>query len=184
VLHGIRVGLGLNKGGPHELLDEGQCRITRRLLAFRAWAGRFGGKLMKTLRRKRLPFPKFDVAKYKRGKQKRLDLAAMVLLQDCDRLWDMSRNFDTAVGDTMLGGIARLLYVAYDSQACSLELDGAAFSAFISGSTAEWFRERGCAEWYCIGAGNLFHTSRPRTLAESMLFIKRRRSPGKKKRAA
>jgi hypothetical protein len=135
-------------------------------------------------RRKRLPFPKFDAVKYKRGKIRQLDGSAIRLLDTCDQLWEISTTLDTAVGSTILDGIARLVYAAYDSQACSLGLDGAAFSAFISSSTAEWFRDRGCAEWYCLGAGNMFHTSRPRTLAERNLSIKRMRSPGRKKRAA
>lgn len=135
-------------------------------------------------RRKKVSFPKFDVLKYKTGGVKRLDACARELLATCDRLWDMAGEFDTAVADVTLQGIARLLHAAYDSQACSLGLDGAAFSAFISGSTAEWFRERGCAEWFCIGAGELFNSSRPRTLAERKLMIKYMRSPGRKKKVA
>jgi len=120
------------------------------------------------LRRRRLKFPKFDPAKYKTGRLHRLDEVAKFLLYDCDRLWEMCQGLDTAVADVSLDGIARLLHVAYDCQACSLGLDGAAFSAFIGNSTAEWFRERGCAEWFCIGSATLFTTSRPRVLVRTV----------------
>jgi len=116
------------------------------------------------LRRRRLKQPKFDPAKYKGGRLKRYDAIARDLLSTCDRIWAMCERLDTAVSDVTLDGLARLLHVAYDCQACSLGLDGAAFSSFIGNSTAEWFRERGCAEWYCTGSATLFTTSRPRVL--------------------
>jgi hypothetical protein len=81
----------------------------------------------------------------------------------------MCEGLDTAISDVTLDGLARLLHVAYDCQACSLGLDGAAFSSFAGNCTAEWFRERGCAEWYCTGSATLFTTSRPRVLVHKVV---------------
>lgn len=139
---------------------------------------------MSARRRRVLSFPKFDPKKFRHGRQKGLDSCAIELLQTADRLWDISRNVDTAVGDSMLKGMAYLVEAAFDCHAMSLGLEDAAFPAFIETSTAEWFRERGCAEWFCLGAGAMFHVSRPRTKAERNLNIKTfKRSPGRKKKA-
>lgn len=132
-------------------------------------------------RRVRVPVAKFDPSKYKAGKVATYDAYARSTLARCDELWHGSALLDTAVRDSVSPGIAYLLHSAYDSQACSLGLDGAAFHSFVEGAMAEWFRERGYAEWFCHGAAALFHSSRPRTLAELLSVIKFGRSPGKKK---
>ncbi len=128
--------------------------------------------------------PKFDASKYKAGKIPTYDAYARMVLQRCDELFGACSLLDTAVRDSVSNGLAYLLHSAYDSQACSLGLDGPAFHAFVEGATAEWFRERGYAEWFCHGAAALFNSSRPRTIAEINAVIKFGRSPGKKKRRA
>ena len=127
-------------------------------------------------------FPKFDPKKYRNGKVPSFDKLARYLLAECDQIFDSVASLDTAVRDIASDGIARLLHVAYDTQACSLGLEAEANWAFIESSTAEWFRTRGYAEWYCQGAAMLFHTSRPRTLAEINKMIVFKRSPGRKKK--
>ncbi len=140
---------------------------------------------MKAVRRVRVKAPpKFDPSKYKPGKIATYDAYARSMLRRCDEIFDESALLDTAVRDTVSEGLAFMLHSAYDSQACSLGLDGAAFHSFIEGATAEWFRERGYAEWFCHGAAALFSTSRPRTIAERKMVIKFGRPPGKKKRRA
>ena len=69
---------------------------------------------------------------------------------------------DSAVRDLLYMGLAYLLHVAYDNQAIALQLDGDAFHSFISGKTAQWFRDRGFADWFCSAAASGFNTSRPR----------------------
>jgi hypothetical protein len=127
---------------------------------------------------------RFDPANYKAGKFKTLDDYAQQMLIQADAIFEWSADLDTAVRDTVCTGLAYLVHSAFDSQASSLCLQGPAFSSFIDNATAEWFRERDFAEWFCVGAGNLFHSSRPRSLAEMREVIKFRRSPGKKKRGA
>ena len=110
---------------------------------------------------------------------KALDKTSRELLQTADRVFALSDNLDTAVRDTIADGLARLVNSAYDCQAMNLNLDGDAFLAFISSSTAEWFRSRGFAEWYCLGAGSLFHTSRPRIRSELVHIVRRHKAKRK-----
>ena len=120
-------------------------------------------------------------------KREMRDLSQTILRMSRE-LWDAVDLCDTAVRDTASYGIAYLLHVAFDCQAIELGLDDVAFHAFIANSTAEWFRQRGCAEWFCSGAARLFTTTRPRTLTQSMphRYVKtntkkRKRKPKKPK---
>jgi len=113
--------------------------------------------------------------------KREMERVAQGILIFCDHLWrgDAS-GLDTSPRDTLADGIAYLLYVAYDCQACGLGLHDEAFRGFIGNSVAEWFRSRGFAEWYCEGAANLFHTTRPRILADLVIGQpkkRRRRNP-------
>ena len=118
-----------------------------------------------------------------------LEKYAEETLRACAERWNAAADLDTAVRDNVAQGLAYLVYSAYDSLACSRDLGSAADHyassyAFISGSTAEWFRERGFAEWFCIGAGSLFNNQRPRVIHEEPVKIIRRRSAGKRRKAA
>ncbi len=93
-------------------------------------------------------------------KNKAYDRVAKQYLDAAGELFDASRGLDTVVGDTVLQGLAYIVHTAYDSQACSVNLDTGSFHDFIAKKTAEWFSSRGCAEWFCQGAAALFSTER------------------------
>ena len=119
---------------------------------------------------------------------KALDRYAETTLRVCAEQWDAASGLDTAVRDNVATGLAYLVWAAYDSIACSKNIgfsgdDYAAANAFTDGATAQWFRDRGFAEWYCIACGNLFHNQRPRTKAE-LPFLRIRRIPKRKKKVA
>ena len=84
-------------------------------------------------------------------------------LKQVSEIFKDSANLDTAVRDSISTGLASIVHAAHDCLAW----------AFIESSTAEWFRTRGFAEWFCAGAANLFCTSRPRILSECIVFPKR-----------
>ena len=102
------------------------------------------------------------------------------ILATCRELFKDCTLIDSAPRDVASYGIAQLLHVAYDCQACALGLQDEAFWAFVENSTAEWFRTRGFAEWYCQGAGNLFNMSRPRILSDMPANPKTTKRKGKK----
>jgi len=81
-------------------------------------------------------------------------------------IFEKTSGLDTAVRDSVSLGLAYLVEAAYDCKASTLDLDTEAFFAFIETSTAQWFRSRGFADWFCVGAASLFRTSRPRTIQE------------------
>lgn len=108
------------------------------------------------------------------------------ILRMCGELWNALDCCDTAVRDTASSGIAYLVQVAYDCQGVELDLKDEAFHGFIANSTAEWFRRRGFAEWFCSGAASLFTTTRPRTLDGFSTFHRRskaKRSGAKRTKA-
>ena len=110
-----------------------------------------------------------------------MDRIAYDILSFCDEMWRGDGSMlDTSVRDVFADGIARLLHVAYDCQGCGLGLNGEAFWGFIQSSIAEWFRSRGFSEWYCQGAANLFHISRPRVLVDEVIGSPKRRKRQKK----
>jgi hypothetical protein len=126
--------------------------------------------------------------KRKPGPIKALDHYAEATLAACAEQWESASGLDTAIRDDVAQGLAYLVYSAYDSISCSRGIgfgadDYVASYAFISGSTAEWFRQRGFAEWFCRAAGCLFNNQRPRIKSE-MVHIIRRRRPAPKKRSA
>ena len=73
------------------------------------------------------------------------------------------------VRDGICTGLAYLVHAAYDCEACALGMHDEAFHSFISSATANWFRDRGFAEWFCSAAASQFSTSRPRILSERIL---------------
>lgn len=94
------------------------------------------------------------------------------LLKTADEIWIKASGpvyLDTAVRDEIAQGLGSLVHAAYDALASSMEIpDTAAWLAFIDNATAEWFRQRGFAEWFCLAAAQSFNTSRPRTLLQRM----------------
>jgi len=105
----------------------------------------------------------------------RMEKIAAKTLETCEMLFREYDGLDTAIRDIGHDAIARLLYIAYDCRACALGLQEAEFSSFVDNAVAEWFRQRGFAEWYCQGAGTLFNRSRPRILSVEMIGRLKRR---------
>ena len=123
----------------------------------------------------------------KPGPIKSLEWYADETLRACGERWEAASGLDTAIRDDVAQGLAYLVYSAYDSISCSRGIgwgsdDYSAGYAYVAGSTAQWFRERGFAEWFCIAAGCLFNNQRPRLKSE--VFHKIRRVPAKKRKAA
>lgn len=111
-----------------------------------------------------------------RSQKSKWNASADALLQHASEIWKGADLFDTAVRDTIAEGLAYIVHSAFDCRAIALELrDFESINSFIDNSTAEWFRERGFAEWFCCAAGALFNCSRPRILAERLPFKIRRR---------
>ncbi len=115
----------------------------------------------------------------KPGPIKALDRYADETLRVCAERWEAAADLDTAVRDDVAQGLAYLVYSAYDSISASKAIgwgadDYSSSYAFVAGSTAQWFRERGFAEWFCVAAGSLFNNQRPR-IKEQLPFGTRRR---------
>jgi hypothetical protein len=107
------------------------------------------------------------------------------LLAQAGAIWSESDLLDTAVRDDISTGLAHLVHAAYDSIANSMNIpDATAWMSFIDNATAEWFRERGFAEWFCLAAACSFNTSRPRTLVERTLHVVNPKPRRKTKRKA
>lgn len=102
-------------------------------------------------------------------------------LSMADEIWKSADGLDTAVRDTVAEGLAHIVNAGYDCLAQNLDLTIEGWMSFIDGSTADWFRNRGFAEWFCVGAANGFRQSRPRALSE--IFVKVRRVRQRKPRA-
>ena len=114
--------------------------------------------------------PRFNHAMEKRGKW---------LLQTADEIFKQSDDLDTAVRDNIAEGLGRIVMAGYDCLASNLNLDTDGWMSFIDNSTADWFRNRGFAEWFCIAAANGFNKSRPRILSEVITFRKPARPKGR-----
>jgi hypothetical protein len=112
---------------------------------------------------------------FRKSAQHQFELAEAIF-KECSGL-------DTAMRDITHDGLARLVYVAYDTLACNQDWPPEQQQAFIEHSTAEWFRSRGFVEWYCIGASHCFSRIPPRTRADMDARVIRR-FPAKKKKAA
>jgi len=93
-------------------------------------------------------------------KNKAYDKIAKQYLDAAAELFDACNDLDTVVRDTVCEGLAYIVHTGYDCQACSVNLDVGSFHDFIAKKTAEWFRSRGCAEWFALGAAALFTTER------------------------
>ena len=114
-------------------------------------------------RRSRKPSPQV-LAKYKSEGD--------LLLDRCQDIWHAADLLDTAVRDDIAQGLAYLVHSAYDSIATGMAIDNTeGWISFINYATADWFRVRGFAEWFCLAAGQCFHSSRPRTLAERTVTV-------------
>lgn len=91
---------------------------------------------------------------------KAYDRLAKQYLDEAGEIFESSRGLDTAVRDSVCEGLAYIVHAADDAQACSVALDSPSFHEFIEAKTSEWFRSRGCADWFCEAASVLFLTSK------------------------
>ena len=83
-------------------------------------------------------------------------------------------NCDTAVRDSVSEGLAYIVQAGNDCTAQNIEFNTTEqWMSFIDNATADWFRERGYAEWFCVAAANGFRLSRPRTLDERIIKVRR-----------
>lgn len=112
---------------------------------------------------------RFNKAMQDRGKAL-LDLAY--------ELWQKADSLDTAVRDEIAEGVARIVRAGYDCLASNIPYHTTdEWMAYVDHATAEWFRDRGFAEWFCIAAARGFNSSRPRILSERIIRVS-----GKRKR--
>lgn len=99
---------------------------------------------------------------------KRWNAAANDLLLHAQQIFDLSANFDTAVRDDIAQGLAPIVRAAYDCRANAQYFDDTnTWMAFIDSCTAQWFRDHGFVEWFCVGAATGFNTTPPRTVARN-----------------
>ena len=98
---------------------------------------------------------------------------AAELLEHAERIWSIADGLDTAVRDTVAQALAYIVHSAFDTQSIAAKIPSDGSHAYITGATEQWFRDRGFAEWFCHGAGQLFHTSRPRIMSEMKVKIRR-----------
>lgn len=106
-------------------------------------------------------------ASYQRRPSKKLDDTGKYLLTVADEILRRSSNLDTAVRDSIAHGLAYIVHAGNDCTASNMkQLTTDQWMSSIDLWTADWFRSRGFAEWFCLGAACLFNKSRPRTLQE------------------
>ena len=102
------------------------------------------------------------------------------LLQTAEQiLWKVA-GLDTAVRDNVSTGLTYIVQAGNDCTASNLDLTTDQWMSFIDNATADWFRARGYAEWFCIAAACGFSKRRPRTLDEGIFRIRKVR-PSKRK---
>jgi hypothetical protein len=112
---------------------------------------------------------------------KALNDCGRTLLEHAEEIWRKAAGLDTAVRDEIAEGVARIVRAGYDCLATNIPYHTTdEWMAYIDHATAEWFRERGFAEWFCIAASQGFNSSRPRILSERMVTVRRTRSKRKK----
>lgn len=131
-----------------------------------------GGKLSRMKRRVTKRKFRFNKAIQERGE---------ALLNLAYEAWQKADGLDTAVRDEVAEGVARIVRAGYDCLASNIPYHTTdEWMAFIDHATAEWFRDRGFAEWFCIAAARGFNSSRPRILSERTVHVckrKPRRAP-------
>jgi hypothetical protein len=99
-----------------------------------------------------IPGLKIKVKAYDRLAKQYLDLAG--------EIFESSGGLDTCVRDSVATGLAYIVHAAYDSQACSVNMDMGTDREFIAKKVEEWFTSRGFVDWFAHGASVLFDTSR------------------------
>jgi hypothetical protein len=114
---------------------------------------------------------------------KDMDDTGRWLLATAEEIRKRCDGLDTAVRDSVAEGIAYIVQAGNDCMASNLDLTTDQWMSFIDKATADWFRSRGYAEWFAVGAATGFNRSRPRILDDRCFNVVRRtpkRKPRKK----
>jgi hypothetical protein len=98
----------------------------------------------------------------RRRTSKRMSNLSKWLLDVAEQIRHETSGLDTAVRDDISQGLSHIVRAANDCAALNLDLSTDQWMSFIDNATADWFRERGYAEWFCLAAASGFRTSRPR----------------------
>lgn len=113
---------------------------------------------------------------------KALNDCGISLLEHAEELWRKADGLDTAVRDEVAEGVAFIVRAGYDCLATNIPYHTTdEWMAYIDHATAEWFRDRGFAEWFCIAAARGFNSSRPRIREERVVRV---RKPARRNRRA
>ena len=78
------------------------------------------------------------------------------MLSHANAAWANSDTLDTIMRDILADGLARLVFVAYDTLAVARRLPGDQQQDFIMANTRAWFEKRGFVSWYCDAAASCF----------------------------
>ena len=107
----------------------------------------------------------------KRSYNKKMADLGKWLLQIAEEIRVKASGLDTSVRDSVSEGLAYIVQAGNDCTAQNLDLTTDQWMSFIDNATADWFRSRGYAEWFCLAAASSFRKSRPRTLDEHIVRI-------------
>jgi hypothetical protein len=105
-------------------------------------------------------------------RQRKPDMAlnqrSMRLLELAERIYEETQELDTAMRDVVAEGLARIVYVAYDTQAMANNVHDLKHHDFIQVSAFEWFKSHEYVDWFAQGASCLFQTSLPNSIKREM----------------
>ena len=119
------------------------------------------------------------------AQRKRWNAEADALLQHAQAIFDMSANWDTAVRDSVSEGLAFIVNAAYDCRAAGMDFANTQeWMVFIESATAQWFRDRGFVEWFCVAAASGFRTTPPRHLSNAFEWVGQKKTVKRRRRAA
>jgi hypothetical protein len=90
----------------------------------------------------------------------KMQALANAMLAEAQSLFDGAADLDTAVRDIVYEGLARIVYAAFDTQACAQCVSDFDSIAYIQSKTYDWFRDHEFVEWFCVAASTLFRNSR------------------------
>lgn len=89
---------------------------------------------------------------------------SVYFLTTADEILCRSGGLDTAVRDNVAEGLATIVRAGHDCAAGNIAFATTdQWMNFIDNATADWFRARGFAEWFCLAAANGFRSGPNRT---------------------
>ena len=78
------------------------------------------------------------------------------LLEHAEQLFEDGSSCDTIIRDILSDGIARVVWVAFDTRAVALHLKEGEWDAYRRDQTYLWFENKGYVDWYCRAASEMF----------------------------